>query len=100
MNRKFIAILLSVVVLFCFSACKSENENSSQDTTGTTGAQTTANAVTTTGKTDTTTQDQTTAPTNPFKDKMTITWLRGSHGELDYWDQAELEQRFNVDLEL
>lgn len=104
MDKKFIAILLSIIVLVSFTACKTQSEDPSDGTTVANGAESTTKSITTTGKKDTTTQAETTGLVNPFAEKLEINWLVGTYSSHLYeegrWDELELEEKFNVDLKL
>ncbi len=106
--KRIIAILLVGAVVFSFAACTKTEDSQQSDITTTTQPQTSqttkAPQVTTTKPPETTTSAQTTVITNPFAEKMEISWLCGTYTSHLYeegrWDEVELEERFNVELDL
>jgi putative aldouronate transport system substrate-binding protein len=81
--KKLICIFLAVAVVLAFGACR-RGEEDPKTTTGTTGTGT-----------------GTTTEANPFEQFYEITWLTQLNA--DYrdgrWDEVELEEKFNVDLQ-
>ncbi|HBN83239.1 MAG TPA: hypothetical protein DDZ89_05290 [Clostridiales bacterium] len=109
MLKKLLVLLLTTVLVMSMVAC-AKTEGEPEGSTTTTFAQTTtANQVTTTKAETTTTQakqEETTAKIqeNPFAEKMEISWLVGTYSSHLYeegrWDEVELEEKFNVDLQM
>ena len=102
--KRFIAILVSLMILVSFAACSTGGELSESETTGTVTQGQTTKAVTTTAATTTTTAETTTKIENPLAEKITINWLVGTYSSHLYeegrWDEVELEEKFNVDLNM
>jgi hypothetical protein len=103
--KKFLSLLLVLFLISTFVACSNVSEQPNQgETESETAKVTTTKATETTTKavTTTTTKAETTEPENPFKDFYEITWLTQLNA--DYregrWDEAELEDLFNVDLQV
>jgi putative aldouronate transport system substrate-binding protein len=103
--KKFLSLLLVLFLISTFVACSNVSEQPNQgETESETARVTTTKATETTTKavTTTTTKAETTEPENPFKDFYEITWLTQLNA--DYregrWDEAELEDLFNVDLQV
>jgi len=108
MWRKVTLLFVIVGLILSIAGCASQTEDPiGNETTGTqpvttTPAVTTKAEVTTAAVT--TTQQTTTAVTNPFAEKMEITWLMGAWTAAQYvegrWDELELEEMFNIDLKM
>ncbi len=100
---KIISVLIGVLLLFGLVSCSTgvtPLEETIESTITSPG--TTASVVTT--KVETTTKIETTtvqiSEKNPFEDKMTISWLWNTWQYNEgRWDELELEDLFNVELE-
>ncbi len=90
--KRWLCLLLVISVVMTFGACAKESGESDVTTSG----------KTTTAKATTTTQAVTTTEANPFEEFMEITWLTqyGDRHVDGRWDEAELEERFNVAIEV
>ncbi|HBN82439.1 MAG TPA: hypothetical protein DDZ89_01205 [Clostridiales bacterium] len=93
--KKVLCIILVLSILFAVSAC-------SGDTTGETGETSGATTTVTTKATTTAVTTTEKVEENPFEEHMEITWLT-QYGERHIdgrWDEAELEELFNVDIQV
>ncbi|HBN86069.1 MAG TPA: hypothetical protein DDZ89_19755 [Clostridiales bacterium] len=110
MLTKRLFIFMLVFVFISTAACSAQTETQDPDITTTT-AQTTKGVTSevTTTKAQTTTAATTKATEtakieNPFAEKMEITWLVGTYSSHLYeegrWDEVELEEKFNIDLQM
>jgi putative aldouronate transport system substrate-binding protein len=100
--KKTVSLILVILLMMSFASCKSVSEEDTEvTTTGNTAPVTTTNAVTTT--TSTSKQETTTVKEeNPFEEFMEITWLTQLNADYQEgrWDELELEELFNVDLQV
>jgi putative aldouronate transport system substrate-binding protein len=103
--RRLFSILLVVTLVLSFSACASQDEPA--ETTGTqaattTAATTTKSAATTTAATTTAAATTVEVEENPFEEFFEISWLTqyGDRHVDGRWDEAELEELFNVDIQV
>ncbi|HBN84376.1 MAG TPA: hypothetical protein DDZ89_11080 [Clostridiales bacterium] len=101
-KRLLCLVSLLVMLSMCFTliGCSQSGEGSEEET----GTGTSTKAQTTTKKpvVTTTTQVTTAEEVNPFKDFYEITWLTQLNADWreGRWDELELEERFNVDLQV
>jgi putative aldouronate transport system substrate-binding protein len=101
--KKLLSMVLVMTLLVAFSACASQEEPA--DTTETTTVKAVTTAGTTTTKATTTTTVATTTTVveeNPFEEFFEISWLTqyGDRHVDGRWDEAELEEIFNVDIQV
>ncbi len=96
MNMKRIVSMLLLLTMLCLVAC-SDTEVITPDQTSATTAESTTSAQSTAA---TTTQASTTEMQNPFAERLELTYLvRFTHNyDADRWDELELEEKFNIDL--
>ena len=87
--KKLISLLLVLAMLLSFAACK---ESTDEPDGSTTTKSTTTTAATTTAVVE----------ENPFEDFMEITWLTQLNADWQEgrWDELELEEMFNVDIQM
>jgi putative aldouronate transport system substrate-binding protein len=94
--KKLICFLLATVLILSFAACTKTEQNPNE-----TGSKTTSSTGTTTKGTtlETTT---TVVEENPFEEFMEISWITQLNTDWQdgRWDELELEEMFNVDLQV